>query len=316
MVVKIAAASINHLDSHCRKGVRTPDYYWPRGPSPLPHIPGIDGAGTVVAVGPGVTRLREGDRVVLFCTRGCGACEHCFQGNPALCRDVYIVGRDCNGTYAEFVTAREDHWVPLPESIGFETAAAVPGIYTWAWAAVRKAGLRVGSTVLVPRVNGGVSAAVIQLAKLHGATVFATAEMELMAQRATELGADAVLPLEGFAAELRERTGGRGVDAVFDHVALDWPQLLASLRSAGTLVTWGATGRQMPVERLEQLFYREVIVRGTSTGSSDEFREVLALVRSGRLSPIIDGKIHLSGAADASHRAEGISSFGKILLIP
>jgi NADPH:quinone reductase-like Zn-dependent oxidoreductase len=311
-VVQVAFAAVNHLDVHFRKGL-------PELKTPLPHIPGSDGAGIVESVGEGVASVRPGDRVTLHCGTTCGRCAHCHIGDRLGCQAPFPLGRDTDGTYAERVAWPAENLLIVPDGVSLEAAASAPLVYTTAWSMVAKAGIRPSDVVLVTAAGSGVGTAAIQICKLFGATVLATAGTVDKARRARELGADAVIvyteaPLDR---EARKFTGGRGVDVVLDHVGgPQWQPLLRATRSGGTIVTCGATAGYDPHEDLRHIFYRHLRILGSSLGTPAEFLTVMQLVFAGRLSPVIDSVMQLSEAAQAHRQLEARQVFGKILLRP
>jgi NADPH:quinone reductase-like Zn-dependent oxidoreductase len=313
VVVEIRAAAINHLDLHFRRGI-------PTLKTPLPHVPGCDGAGVVVAVGPGVTHVKVGERVALFCGVTCGVCEACVHAQATLCPKHYLLGRETDGTYAEKISVPAGNVIGVPDRVGFEVAAAAPLVYTTAWAMVVKAGLRPGNTVLVMSASAGVGTALVQIAKLFGATVYATTSSPAKAERLkAELGVDAVViygdrPIDK---AVRALTGERGVDVAFDHVGGDqWQPVLRSLRIGGTVVTCGATAGLQPPEDLARIFYRQLRIFGSSLGSIGDCMDVMNLVFAGRLRPLIDRTVPLASAADAHRAIEERKTFGKVILVP
>ena len=184
MIVRVHACALNPLDIFTREGM-------PGEPTPLPHITGGDIAGTVASVGPGVEWPRVGDRVVLNPSWGCGACEYCRDGEVPKCIRVHMLGEMDPGGLAELVKCPARQAIPLPEHYPFEQAACLPITFGTAWRMlVTHARVRPGEDVLVHGAVGGVGLAAIQIAKLAGARVFATASTAEKLERATALGAD------------------------------------------------------------------------------------------------------------------------------
>ncbi|HLG20548.1 MAG TPA: zinc-binding dehydrogenase [Bdellovibrionota bacterium] len=313
-VVRLKAAGINHIDIHIRRGI-------PGMKTPLPHIPGCDGSGIVDAVGAGVTNVEAGQRVTINPGTSCGVCEQCGAGEKSLCHRYQILGEHGNGTYAEKIAIPAVNALPIPDSVSFETAAAAPLAYLTAWSmVVSKARVRAGDAVLVMSAGSGVSTAAIQICKMLGAKVFATASTPEKADRAKkDPGADVVIdytttPIDK---EIRTLTEKRGVDVIIDHVGGEqWLPMLRSLRKGGTLVTCGATAGFEPKEDLRQIFFRQLRILGSTMGNDAELHSVLKLVFEGRLKPIIDKSFPLKQAPEAHRRMEERKSFGKIVLIP
>ncbi|MFH1263828.1 MAG: zinc-binding dehydrogenase [Pseudomonadota bacterium] len=314
IVMRIQAAAMNHLDIHFRCGL-------PGMKTPLPHIPGSDGAGIVEAIGDGVTGIRIGDRIALNQGVACGACPVCKRGLKSLCHKYYMVGRETDGTYAELVRFPAANAIPIPSNVSFETAAAAPLVYLTAWSMiVSKANVKKGDTVLVMGAGSGVGMAAIQIAKMLGATVIATASTDEKTEKAkTVLGADhsfnyTKVPIDK---EVRQLTGKQGVDVAIDHIGGDqWVPILRATRNGGTVVTCGATAGFEPKEDLRQIFFRQIRVLGSTMGTDEEMNAVMKFVFNGKLKPLIDHTYPLKDAAEANRRMESRESFGKIVLIP
>jgi NADPH:quinone reductase-like Zn-dependent oxidoreductase len=206
--VRVAAVGINHLDVWVRRGV--PGHHFP-----LPLTPGSDVSGTVEALGVGVTGLAPGDRVVLHPVVSCGLCRECRSGNESVCRDLGILGETRDGGCAEQIVVPRANVLPVPEGLDFEAAAAIPLVFLTAWhMLVARARIRPGHRVLVHAAGSGVSSAAIQIARLHGASVLATAGSREKCDRALELGAERSVNYreDDFVKAVRDWTGKRGVD--------------------------------------------------------------------------------------------------------
>lgn len=174
----------------------------------------------VDAVGPGVEGFAPGDEVVINPGLSCGRCERCLAGEDNLCPRYQILGEHRHGTYAEYVVLPEANLAPKPKNLSFEEAAAIPLTFLTAWQmVVDKLGVRPGDDVLVMAAGSGVSVAAIQIAKLFGARVIATAGSEDKLRRAKALGADETVNYThpDWPKEVRRLTGGKGADKVVDH---------------------------------------------------------------------------------------------------
>jgi len=190
--VRVAATGLNHLDLWVRKGV-------PGHKFPLPLTLGTDSAGTVESFGPGDTEplvpgLKIGSRVLVSPGISCGRCEACLTGFDPLCPHYGILGETCDGGLAESVVVPYANLIPIPDSMSFEQAAALPIPFLTAWTMVfRKIQLKAGETILIHAGGSGVSAAAIQLAKMTGATVITTIGKRENEARVRALGADYVI---------------------------------------------------------------------------------------------------------------------------
>lgn len=310
--VRVRAVGINHLDIWVRRG----------GPAfrlEYPHRLGSDIAGTIDAVGPGVTAA-VGAKTVLQPGLSCGRCATCLGGHDNLCRSYRILGENAQGGYAEYLVVPEVNLAPYPERLDFAHAAAglLPFLTAWQMV-VHKARVRPGDVVLVQGAGSGVGGAAIQIAKLHGARVLATASSAVKLQRAKDLGADLGIDYttEDFAAVCRAETGKRGVDAVIEHVGGDvFTASIKAVRTGGRIVTCGATAGFHPAIDLRHVFFRQIEILGSTMGSKADLLAVLGHIAAGRLEPIVDRVLPLARAADGHRVLEERRVFGKVVLEP
>jgi len=282
-VVRVKAAAMNHLDIWVRIG-------WPGLKLAFPHVLGSDVSGVVEAVGAGVSGVKVGDEVVVNPSLGCGRCEQCLSGHENLCRRFAILGEHVSGGMAEKLAVPARNVLPKPKNLSFEEAAAVPLTFMTAWhALVARAQLRLGETVLVHAAGSGVGVAAVQIAKLLGANVIATAGSDAKLERARQLGADHVVNYEtqDFVQEVRRITEKRGVEVVFEHVGKKtWEK---SILAAGI---------------------------GGRMGTAGELLEVLRFVGEGKLKPVVDKVLPLAEARQGQELLSNRAQFGKIVLRP
>lgn len=313
VVLRVRAAALNHLDVWVREG-------WPALKLSFPHVPGADVAGVVEAVGPGVEGVRPGDEVVVNPGLSCGRCRECLSGRDNLCRSYSILGEHTSGGYAEKIAVPAQNLLPKPRNLSFEEAACVPLVFLTAWhAVVARAQLRAGETILVHAAGSGVGSAAIQIAKLVGARVIATAGTDEKCARGRALGADEVVNYskEDFAAAVKALTGRRGADVVFEHVGkATWEKSILATASGGRVVTVGATTGHAATTDLRHVFFRQISVLGSTMGSKGELFDVLRFVEQGKLRPVLDRVLPLAEAAAAQRLLEGRAQFGKIVLTP
>jgi NADPH:quinone reductase-like Zn-dependent oxidoreductase len=311
VLVRVHACALNHLDLWVRQGLNGVTF-------PLPLVPGSDIAGEVVAVGEFSTRVHIGDKVVLAPGVSCGQCAACAAGKDNECRKYTLLGYGRNGGCAEYVVAPEANVLPMPHGLSFEEAAAVPLVFLTAWhMLVARARLQPGEEVLILGAGSGVGSAAIQIAKLMGARVIATAGSSAKLDKARELGADELInhARQKISDEVRRLTGKRGVDVVFEHVGTaTWEQSILSLAIGGRLVTCGATTGFAAQLDLRYLFARQLSLLGSYMGSRAELYTVLKLVGEKRLHPVIDRVFPLAEAIQAHRRMEQREQFGKIVL--
>jgi NADPH:quinone reductase-like Zn-dependent oxidoreductase len=312
-LVRVRACAINHLDLWVRSGLRGLD-------CEMPHVLGNDIVGEIEAIGTAVRHLRVGDRTLVLPTLSCGTCAECFAGNDNLCASYDVIGRKRNGGYAEKVAVPAVNCLPYPENLAWEQAAAVPLVFLTAWhMLVGRAALKPGEAVLVIGAGSGVGSAAVQIARLIGARVIATAGTAAKLERARTLGAQETIDhaREDIAARVRELTAKRGVEVVLEHVGgRVFEQGVASLARNGRLVTCGATiGSEVKLD-VNVLFGKHLSLMGSWMGRRSELVEVLKFVRDGRLTPVVDRVMPLEQAADAHRLIEARETFGKIVLTP
>jgi NADPH:quinone reductase-like Zn-dependent oxidoreductase len=311
VLVRVRAVAINHLDLWVRRGL-------PNLKLTYPHRLGADIVGEVEALGPGARGAKVGDKAVVSPGVSCGVCERCLSGQDNLCRHYAILGEHTQGGYARHVIVPDANILPYPAALPFTEVAAVPLVFLTAWQmVVDKARVRPGQTVLVQAAGSGVSSAAIQIARLHGARVIATAGSDAKAERALALGADHVInyATQDFVAEVKKLTCKRGVDVVIEHVGGEvMARSVVATTSGGRIVTCGATTGYEPQIDLRHVFFRQIEILGSTMGSKGSLFAILDHVAAGRLKPVVDRVLPLWDAG-AGHRAlEERSAFGKIVL--
>ncbi len=288
VLVRLRAASLNHLDLWIRKGL----------PSvPKPRILGADGAGV---------RVDSGEEVVIN-----PGVDHGEGG-------IFVIGEHSDGTHAELIAVPETNVYPIPYGMSLEEAAAFPLVFETAYRMlVTKAGVQEGEWVLVWGIGGGVATASLAIAKARGARVLATSSSEAKLERARVLGADAVVnhATGDVAAVAKEVTDGEGIDVVVEHVGeATWKTSLAVARPAGRVVVCGATSGPNPPAQLHRVWWKQLTIYGSTMGTKEDFEGVYELVASGRARPVIDEVFPLSEARAAHERMERGDQFGKIVL--
>jgi NADPH:quinone reductase-like Zn-dependent oxidoreductase len=209
--------------------------------------------------------------------------------------------------------------IPKPENLSWPEAAALPLVTLTAWhMLVTQARIQPGEDVLVHAAGSGVGSLGIQIAKLFGARVIATASSEDKPARARELGADETVNYarEDWPKEVRRLTNRKGVDIVFEHTgAATWPGSIISLRKGGRLVTCGATSGFDARTDLRQVFYRHLTILGSMMGSKAELLAAMKFIESGQIRAVIDRTLPLSEARKAHELMEDRAQFGKLVLV-
>jgi NADPH:quinone reductase-like Zn-dependent oxidoreductase len=301
VVVALRAAALNRRDVFLRKGI---------APSPLPVIPGSDGAGVVRSLGPGASGVAEGDEVVILPSLAWGA------GEAAPEPGFRILGGPDDGTYAELIAIPAANVFPRPSRLSWEESAALPLAGLTAYRAlVSRARVRPGETVLVVGIGGGVATTALHIARSAGCRVIVTSSSREKLDRARELGAAGGVDYTtgDWPAAVRELTGG-GVDVVVDSVGSTWADSIACLRPGGRVVAFGGTGGGKVELTVRPVTLGQLSLLGTTMGSPRDFAGLLASVEHSSWTPVIDSVRPLAEAAGAHAREEAGDHFGKLVL--
>jgi NADPH:quinone reductase-like Zn-dependent oxidoreductase len=296
VLIRLRAASLNHLDLWVRRGL----------PSvPKPRILGADGAGVVEGLGPGVEAFAQGDAVVI---------------NPGLEHGdrITVIGEHTDGTHAELIAVPATNVYPLPDDVSFEEAAAFPLVFETAYRMlVTRAALQEDEWVLVWGAGSGIGTASLLIAKALGGRVIATSSSEAKLARARELGADATVNHAGadVVDAVNRATDGRGADVVVEHVGeATWQRSLQSVRAGGRVAVCGATTGPNPPASLHRIWWKQLSVLGSTMGTRVDFEGAYELVASGRVRPVVDSVLPLAAARRAHERLESGDQFGKVVL--
>jgi NADPH:quinone reductase-like Zn-dependent oxidoreductase len=296
VLVELRAAGLNHLDVWVRKGL----------PSvPKPRILGADGAGVVAALGDGVDRFEIGQRVVV---------------NPGIPHDgrITVIGEHTDGTYCELKSIPAAQLYPLDDGLSFEQGAAFPLTFETAYRMlVTKAALREGDWVLIWGIGGGVALAAFELARALGARTIVTSSSAEKLERARALGADVAVSHadDDVVQAVKDATGGKGADIVVETVGeATWERSLGAAAQEGRVVVCGATTGHSPPARLYRLWWKQLVVYGSTMGMPSDFEGAYDLIRAGRARIHVDSVFPLSEAAKAHERLESGAQFGKVVL--
>ncbi|HEU0245977.1 MAG TPA: zinc-binding dehydrogenase [Gaiellaceae bacterium] len=296
VLVALRAAGLNHLDVWVRKGLPS---------APKPRILGADGAGIVAALGEGVDGFAVGDRVVVN------------PGIPHAGR-ITVIGEHTDGTYCELKALPESQLYPLAESLSFEEGAAFPLTFETAYRMlVTKAAVREGEWALIWGIGGGVALAAFELCRALGARTIVTSSSREKLERACELGADVAVSHsdDDVVQAVKGATDGRGADIVVETVGeATWERSLAAAAQEGRVVVCGATSGHSPPARLYRLWWKQLVVYGSTMGLPSDFEGAYELVRSGRARVHVDRVYPLAEAARAHERLESGAQFGKVVL--
>ncbi len=307
-VIRAEASALNHRDLYVARGL-------PGRQLSYPVVTGTDGAGVVEAVGDGVDPAWVGRRVVVN-----GAIPVPYPVSPDVppaAPDRLMIGEHEPGTLAEKFAAPVSNLLDVG-SIDATHAAAFGLTHLTAWRMlISRANLRPGQTVLITGIGGGVALACLNIAKHFAATTIVTSRHQWKLDKAAELGAGFTV-LDGgedWSRQVRELTGKRGADICADSIGKAvHGSCIKSLARGGVFVSCGATSGADAVTDLTRLYWNQLAILGCTMGDMTEFREVLSLLTSGAITPVIDRVVDAAEAPEAFRRLESGEQFGKIVL--
>ena len=295
VVFQVKAAALNYDDIWAMRGKPLQ--------IPLPHISGSDAAGQVTAVGQDVKNIKVGDRVVSHGNMSCRICKACTSGREYDCRQRTIWGFQTGplwGGYCEVTHLPEVNVVKIPENISFDQAAAASMTLLTSWhMLVGRSQIKPGQIVLIMGGGSGVGNFGIQIAKLYGCTVIATASPDKLDQL-LKLGADYAVDhrkpdwhkdVSAICKEIAKKTGETtiGIDVIFEHIGgSHWNKELTLLKYGATIVTTGATtGYDAPTD-LRHIFFKGINILGSTQGTRAELEKGLYWMSQGKIKAIID----------------------------
>ena len=308
--IAVRAVGLNHIDVWGFRGMAFAKRLYPLATS-------AECVGEIVAVGPDVSGLAAGQRVVPYAALVCGTCRFCMRARENLCENVQgIRGFHIDG----FAQERTNHparlCVPVPGGVEDIDAASVAVAYsTVEHMLFDNAQLEPGEWVLVHAGGSSIGTIAIRVAKSIGCTVITTVGSDQKAERARALGADHVINYrtDRFEGVVRKLTGKKGVDVVFEHVGADtWAGSLLSLRRGGRLVTCGSTSGPTGSINLMQLFQQQYRIIGSFGSPIACVGRALDRIASG-VRPVIDAVLPLEHFRDGLARLESRDVFGKII---
>lgn len=310
VLVKLEAAALNHVDLLVREGL-------PGLRPSLPHILGSDGAGTIAALGKGVTGWELDQRVVINGSICLEEDEFTRAGKENLCSTWELLGETIPGTYAQFVIVPAQNILEIPENFPAKNAAAAALVYLTAWhSLVNRGKLQSGETVLIVGASGGVNSACIQIAKHLGAEVFAVGSSAEKLQLAQSLGADHLIDRskEDWSQAAYLLTKKRGMDVVVDNVGSTFPLSMRAARKGGRILNVGRTGGSLVEIDVRFIFGKHLSIIGSTMGTIADFAMVMKLIFEGALQPVMDQSFPLKEARAAQARLEEGKQLGKITL--
>jgi NADPH:quinone reductase-like Zn-dependent oxidoreductase len=311
VLIKVHAVSLNYRDLMMVKGLYNPKMA-------LPRIPCSDGAGEVVAIGEGVSRVQVGDRV-------CGIFMQQWHGGPPTAeKSKAALGGDVDGMLAEYVLLDQDGVVRFPEHLSYEEAATLPCAGVTAWNALHHAGEPAhaalpGETIVI-QGTGGVSIFALQFGKLLGARVIGTSSSDEKLTRAVTLGLDAGCNYKkrpDWSGWVSELTGGQGADRIIEvGGAGTFGQSLRATRVGGMVAQIGVLSGAATSEplALTPILHKQLHVQGIYVGSRAMFEQMNVAIATAGLHPVIDRVFGLEEVREAFLHMQSASHFGKIVI--
>lgn len=320
VIFRVKAASLNYDDIWGMRGKPIK--------IPMPHISGTDAAGEVIAVGKDVKHIKIGDRVVSHGNLSCRTCSLCTSGREYDCKKRLVWGFQTGplwGGYCEVTHLPEVNTVKIPDGVSYEEAAAASMTLMTSWhMLVGRAKIIPGQTVLVMGGGSGMGIYGIQIAKLFGCDVIATASPDKL-DRCIQLGADYAVDhrKEDWHKKVRDiakKIPGKkpGIDVIYEHIGgTHFNKELTLLKYGSTLVTTGATTGYDVQADLRQLFFKGINILGSTQGTRAELEHALFWMSRGKIKAVIDSEFSLEQAAQAHTKMlKGKGLFGKIIIKP
>jgi NADPH2:quinone reductase len=264
----------------------------------LPFIPGQEAAGVVTGIGSEVSGLTIGDRVMT--SHGTGA-------------------------FVEEVVLDESKVTKIPDNMSFDAAASFRANYSTAYYALQRGFLKSGEVLLVHGAAGGVGLAAVQIGKMLGATVIATASSDEKLAVVKTQGADHIINYtDGFREQVKSLTDGKGADVIYDPVGGDvFDESMRSVNRLGRILVIGFTGGRAALAKTNHMLIKDVTVTGLTVGAfgrhepeaaEENFRQLMVYVAQGKLSPYISHRLPLEQAAEAMHLIKDRKVVGKVVL--
>lgn len=320
-LVQVHAVGVNRMDVELRAGIygheSLLDFYFGQMIE-FPHTPGIEPAGVVVALGDGVTDVAVGDRVVPHAHLSCGTCRSCLAGQDNACPRIQVLGVQTPGVggYAEYFVWPAHLLIPLPDTVGYEKAAALLVNYGPVWTAlVERAKVRPGDTILVTGATGGCGYAAIEVGLLAGARVLALGGDDDKLAELERAGAEPIDYRGGFSEAVSKATNGEGADVVLELVgATTFAEAIGCAGSLGRIAVIGSHGGIRAQLNLGLLFAMNLQIHGVTRASQATMRKVVRLAGEGKLNPKIWRTLPLSEAGEAHRLMDERQHSGKIVL--
>src|SRR5215468_10625557 len=307
-LVEVVASGVCHTDLHAADGD------WPVRPA-LPFTPGHEGAGIVVALGRGVTHLKEGDRVgIAWLHSACGHCNFCLSGWETLCLEQKNSGYSVNGTFAQYALAQADYVGRIPNNLPFVDAAPILCAGVTTYKGLKETNTRPGEWVVISGAGGGLGHVAIQYAKamgLHVAAVDLGPEKAALAQR---LGAEIAIDArtQDPAREIQKQIGGAQGVLVTAVSTIAFKQAIGMLRRGGICVLNGLPPGEFPVSIFD-LVLNAYTIRGSIVGTRLDLAEALSFAAEGKVKAIIETQ-PLESINDVFQRLKTGKVHGRVVL--
>jgi propanol-preferring alcohol dehydrogenase len=307
VLLELVASGVCHTDLHAADGD------WPIKPT-LPFTPGHEGTGIVVALGSGVTRLKEGDRVGLaWLYSACGHCEFCLSGWETLCPEQKNSGYLVNGSFAQYTLAKANYLGLIPRQLSFVDAAPILCAGVTTYKGLKETGVRAGEWVVISGA-GGLGHVAIQYAKamgLHVAVVEVGAEKTLFAKKlGAEIAIDATS--QNPPSEIQRQIGGAHGVLVTAVSTVAFKQAFGMLRRGGTCVLVGMPAGEFPVPIFDVVLNRYTI-RGSIVGTRLDLQEALMFAAEGKVKATVE-TVPLESVNDVLERLRNGKVQGRIVL--
>jgi propanol-preferring alcohol dehydrogenase len=312
ILLKVKACGICQTDLKIFKGEIPPPIVT------LPHVPGHEVAGEIVNIGDKVSGIRKGDTGVLYIYIACHKCEWCLSGQENLCPDLKRIGFELPGGYAQYVRAPSYVFCQIDPTIPFEEMAILTDAVATSYRAVNiLAQIKPGQDILIVGA-GGLGIHGVQIAKLCGARVWVADKRGRALQLAEQLGADFLINVneESPPDLIREKTKGKGVDAVIEYVGspetLKWS--LSSLKKGGKLIIVGySPGQPFPLDTMA-MHYNEWEVKGARLCTKAELLKVIQLVEQKKIKPVVSKTFPFEEANEALRTLQQEETIGRLVL--
>src|SRR5438270_8525043 len=306
-LVEIIASGVCHTDLHAAEGD------WPVKPT-LPFIPGHEGSGNVVALGPGVTHLKEGDRVgIAWLHSACGYCSFCLSGWETLCLEQKNSGYSVNGSFAQYALAQADYLGRIPENLSFVDAAPILCAGVTTYKGLKEAQTRPGEWVVISGA-GGIGHVAIQYAKAMGMHVAAVDLGPEKMALAKKLGAEIVIDAktQDPPTEIQKQIGGAHGVLVTAVSTIAFKQAIGMLRRGGTCVMNGLPPGEFPVSIFDVVL-NGYTIRGSIVGTRKDLDEALTFAAEGKVKATIE-TLPLNSVNDIFARLKTGKVNGRVVL--